>query len=81
MRVYVSKVSVILRHMLQVFHLNVAYVVDTHMSQAYVPNVLSVLEVCCNKSSILQVFHEAHWQSTWGGRAPGDAAGRVDTGA
>jgi hypothetical protein len=42
--------------MLQVFYLNVAYVVvATHMLQAYVS---SVLDVCCSKSSMLQVFHE-----------------------
>jgi hypothetical protein len=47
------------RHMLEVFYLNVAYVaVATHMLQAYVLNVLSVLDVCCSKFSMLQVFHE-----------------------
>jgi hypothetical protein len=28
------------------------------MLQAYVPNGLSVLDVCCSKSSMLQVVHE-----------------------
>jgi hypothetical protein len=76
MQVSVSNVVVILRHMLQIFYLNVAYVVDTHLSQAYVPNVLSILEVCYSKF----MFHEAHRRSAWGGRAPGGAAGRADAG-
>ena len=29
------------------------------MLQAYVPNVPSVLDVCCSESTMLQVFHEA----------------------
>jgi hypothetical protein len=33
--------------------------VYTHMLQAYVPNVSSILDVCCSKSFMLQVFHEA----------------------
>jgi hypothetical protein len=40
---------------------NVEYVVmPKHMLQAYVLNVLFVLDVCCSKSYMLQVFHEAH---------------------
>jgi hypothetical protein len=42
---------------LQVFYLNVAYVVVAiHMLQAYVS---FVLDICCCKFSILQVFYEA----------------------
>jgi hypothetical protein len=45
------------RHMLQVFYLNVAYVVVAiHMLQAYVS---FVLDICCCKFSILQVFYDA----------------------
>ena len=43
------------------FYLTVAYVaVATHMLQGYVPNASSILDVCCSKSSMFQVFHEAH---------------------
>jgi hypothetical protein len=65
--------------MLQVFYLNVEYVVvATHMLQAYVPNISSVLEVCCSKSYRLQVFRETQAvpmgrTSTWG------AAGRASS--
>jgi hypothetical protein len=63
-------ISVCFIHMLQVFYLNVAHVASvlsecytccsgyTHMLQAYVLNVSSILDVCCSKSSMLQVFHE-----------------------
>jgi hypothetical protein len=62
------------------FYLNVTYVaVATHMLQAYVPNVLSVLGLRCSKSFVLQVFHEG-W-SPRGGRAPRGAVGQVDAGA
>jgi hypothetical protein len=49
------------KYMLQVFYLNVTYVaVATHICcKAYVLNVLSVLDVCCSKFSMLQVFHGA----------------------
>jgi hypothetical protein len=53
-------VSIVFGHTLQVFYLNVAYVAVTiHTLQAYVSNVSSVLGICCSKSSMLQVFHEA----------------------
>jgi hypothetical protein len=41
--------------MLQVFYLDVAYVI-THMLQLYVLDVLSVSDVCCVKCFMLHVF-------------------------
>jgi hypothetical protein len=56
--------------MLQVFYLNVAYVlVATHMLQAYILNVSFVLDICCCKSSMLWVFHEAGGRAREGGDA------------
>jgi hypothetical protein len=40
-----------------------------HMLQAYVPNVSSVLDICCSKSSMLQVFHETQAVPTGEGRS------------
>jgi hypothetical protein len=61
------------RHMLQVFYLNIAYVVVAiHMLQAYVS---FVLDICCCKFSILQVFYEAQAVSPSGRRALGAQQG------
>jgi hypothetical protein len=69
------------RHMLQVFYLNFAYVaVTTHMLKAYVRNVSSVLDVCCSKSSMLQVFHEAQAVSRAHAVPTGQASARGATG-
>jgi hypothetical protein len=47
------------KHILIVFYLHVAYVaVAIHMLQACVAIVSSVLDVCCSKCFMLQVFYE-----------------------
>ena len=50
------------KHMLQIFYLDVAHVtVLIHILQAYVVNVSSVSDACCNKCFMLQVFHKQTW--------------------
>jgi hypothetical protein len=54
-----QKFRVVFKSILQVFYLNIAYVVVAiHIcSKRMLSNVLSVLDVCCNKCFMLKCFH------------------------
>jgi hypothetical protein len=69
LQVYVLNVFSCFKCMLQVFYLVVCICCSghTHMLQEYVLNILSVLDVCCSKCFMLQVFHEQVWGCRQGG--------------
>jgi hypothetical protein len=60
------------------FYLDVAYVavaIYIYMLQAYVPNILSVSDICCSKFFMLQVFHEQAMETNADGGGPMAAGG------